>query len=89
MQIVRNIGHIKEQQRPGGFLTAVGFMGLAAAFVLVWWQRDAPTLILVAYALMLVGFVFFNMGLQKVSKFVSNERKKRPDEQVDKALERA
>ena len=88
MQIVRNIGHIKEQQRQGRILTAVGFIGLAAAFVLVWVQRDATGMILIAYALMLIGFIFFNMGLQRVSKFVSNERKKRPDEQIDRALAR-
>jgi hypothetical protein len=88
MQIVRNIGHIKEQQRQGRILTAVGFFGLAAAFILVWVQRDATIMIMVAYALMLVGFIFFNMGLQRVSKFVSNERKKRPDEQIDRALAR-
>jgi hypothetical protein len=88
MQIVRNVGYIKDQQKAGRLLTAVGFVGLAAAFILVWWQRNYPTLIIAAYALMLVGFVFFNMGLQRVSKYVSNERKKRPDEQVDKALTR-
>lgn len=88
MQIVRNIGHIKEQQRQGRLLTAVGFVGLAAAFVLVWVQRNATGMIIIAYALMLVGFIFFNMGLQRVSKFVSNERKKRPDEQIDRALAR-
>lgn len=88
MQIVRNVGYIKDQQKAGRLLTAVGFVGLAAAFILVWWQRNYPTLIIAAYALMFVGFVFFNRGLQRVSKYVSNERKKRPDEQVDKALTR-
>ncbi len=88
MQIVRNIGHIKEQQRQGRILTAVGFVGLAAAFILVWVQRDATAMVLIAYALMLVGFVFFNMGLQRISKFVSNTRKKRPDQEVDAALAR-
>ncbi len=88
MQIIRNVGYIKDQQRQGRLLTAIGFIGLAAAFVLVWVQRNATTMIIVAYALMLIGFVFFNMGLQRVSKFVSNERKKRPDEQIDRALAR-
>lgn len=88
MQIVRNVGHIKSQQRRGRIFTAIGFVGLASAFILVWWQRNYPTLVLAAYALMLIGFVFFNIGLQTMGKFVSNERKKRPDQQVDKALER-
>lgn len=88
MQVVRNIGHIKDQQRRGRVFTAVGFVGLAAAFILVWWQRDVPALVLVAYALMLGGFVFFNMGLQTMGKFLSNERKRRPDQQIDKTLER-
>lgn len=88
MQLVRNIGYIKAQQRRGRIFTAIGFIGLAIAFILVWWQRNYAPLIIVAYALMIVGFLFFNMGLQTIGKFVSNERKKRPDEQVDQALTR-
>lgn len=88
MQLVRNIGYIKTQQRRGRFFTAIGFTGLALAFILVWWQRDNVPLIIAAYALMIVGFLFFNMGLQTIGKFVSNARKKRPDEHVDKALAR-
>ncbi len=88
MQIVRNIGYVKSQQRRGRTFAIIGFVGLASAFILVWWQRTEPTLVLVAYALMLIGFVFFNMGLQTMGKFVSNERKKRPDQLLDKTLER-
>ena len=88
MQLIRNVGYIKAQQRRGRLFTAVGFVGLAIAFVLVWWQRENAPLIIAAYALMIVGFLFFNMGLQTIGKFVSNERKKRPDEQIDRALVR-
>jgi len=88
MQVVRNLGHIKAQQRRGRVFTAIGFVGLAGAFVLVWWQRQIPSLVLVAYALMLFGFVFFNIGLQTMGKFISNDRKRRPDQQLDKSLER-
>ena len=88
MQLIRNVGYIKSQQRRGRLLTGVGFVGLAIAFVLVWLQRENAPLIIAAYALMIVGFLCFNMGLQTIGKFVSNERKKRPDEQVDKALAR-
>ena len=88
MQLVRNVGYIRAQQRRGRLLTAVGFVGLAVAFALVWLQRENAPLIVASYALMIVGFLFFNMGLQTMGKFVSNARKQRPDEQVDKALAR-
>lgn len=92
MLIVRNTGHIKEQQRQGRLLTVLGLVGMAAAFALVLFQRNATLnatlMTLVAYALMLLSFVFFNMGLQRITKFSSNERKKRPDELVDQALSR-
>ncbi len=88
MQIIRNGDFIKKQQRRGRILTTIGFIALAAAFVLVWVQRERPQLILLSYALMLIGFVFFNMGLQSVGKFLSNNRKKRADELLDRTLER-
>ncbi len=88
MQIIRNAAYIKSQQRRGRILTAIGFVALAAAFVMVWVQRTRPQLILLAYALMLFGFIFFNLGLQAVGKFLSNDRKKRADELLDRTLER-
>jgi hypothetical protein len=88
VQIIRNGEYIKSQQRRGRILTTIGFIALAGAFVLVWVQRARPELILLSYALMLIGFVFFNMGLQSVGKFISNNRKKRADELLDRTLER-
>ncbi|MFN8514015.1 MAG: nuclease-related domain-containing protein [Chloroflexia bacterium] len=88
MQIIRNTAYVKDQQRRGRILTTIGFVALAAAFVMVWVQRTRPELILVAYALMLFGFVFFNMGLQSVGKFISNDRKKRADELLDRTLDK-
>jgi hypothetical protein len=88
VQIIRNGEYIKGQQRRGRILTTIGFVALAAAFVMVWIQRTRPELILLAYALMLFGFVFFNLGLQAVGKFLSNNRKKRADELLDRTLER-
>lgn len=86
MQVVRNTGYIKEQQRRGKWLTAIGFVGLAIAFVLVW--QPNQSLILFAYAAMMFGFIFFNLGLQTVTKFTSNARKLRADQTLDKALTR-
>ena len=88
MQVVRNIGHIKEQRRAGRRMTAFGFTALALAFVMVFWQRQQPALILVSYALMLFGYIFFSAGIQTVGKYVSNKSKKRSDEYLDKAMER-
>lgn len=86
MQVVRNTGYIRDQQRRGKRLTLIGFVGLAIAFVLVW--RPNQSLILFAYAAMMFGFIFFNMGLQTVAKFTSNARKLRADQHLDKALGR-
>jgi hypothetical protein len=88
VQIIRNGEYIKSQQRRGRLLTTIGFIALAAAFVMVWIQRTRPELIILAYALMLFGFIFFNMGLQAVGKFLSNNRKKRADELLDRTLDR-
>lgn len=88
MQIIRNEAYVKAQQRRGRLLTGVGFAALAGAFVMVWVQRTRPELIVVAYMLMLGGFIFFNMGLQIVGKYLSNSRKKRADELIDRTLER-
>lgn len=88
MQIIRNEAHVKSQQRRGRLLTTIGFVALAGAFVMVWLQRSRPELILLAYALMLFGFIFFNMGLQIVGKFLTNDRKKRADQLLDRTLER-
>lgn len=88
MQIIRNGDYVNSQRRRGRILTGIGFAALAGAFVMVWVQRTRPELILIAYALMLFGFVFFNMGLQIVGKFLSNERKKRADELIDRSLAR-
>lgn len=88
MQIIRNEEYVKGQRRRGRILTTIGFVALAGAFVMVWVQRARPELILIAYALMMIGFVFFNMGLQTVGKFLSNDRKKRADQVLDRTLDR-
>ena len=88
MQIIRNDAHVKSQQRRGRLLTTIGFVALAGTFVMVWLQRSRPELILLAYALMLFGFIFFNMGLQIVGKFLTNDRKKRAHQLLDRALDR-
>jgi hypothetical protein len=86
VQVVRNVGRVKAQQRRGRWLTAVGLAALTLAFVLgVVWQQRRVGLILVSYAAMATGFVLFNMGLQLVAKW---GRKPRNDQQLDKALER-
>ena len=58
MQVVRNIGYVKQQQRRGRILTALGFIALAFAFVLVW-QKQFVTLIIASYGAMLIGFVVY------------------------------
>lgn len=84
MQVVRNVGYVKAQQRRGRRLTLVGFVALSLAFALVW-QRQQAFLIAGSYAAMMTGFVLFNLGLQAIGKW---SRKTRNDHQLDKALER-
>jgi hypothetical protein len=87
VQVIRNIGYVKSQQRRGRLLTAVGLVALVGAFIAVL-QRQIPALILLAYGAMFIGFIFFNSGLQIVGKFASNQRKPRSDQLLDKALQR-
>lgn len=84
MQVVRNVGYIKQQQRRGRRLTLLGFLALTAAFILVWQQRVVG-FVLASYVAMGVGFILFNMGLQGLGKF---SRRPRNDQQFDKELER-
>lgn len=87
MQVVRDIGYIKQQQRRGRRLTILGLVALSIAFVLVW-QQGQVGLVLLAYAAMMSGWVLFTLGLQTVTKFSSNRRKLRNDQELDQALER-
>lgn len=91
MQVVRNAGYIKEQQRRGRRLTVIGISILALAFLATFWLQGRPDLLAFAflpYIPLLIGFIVFNMGLQTVGKFVSNARKLRADLQLDKTLAR-
>ncbi len=87
MQVVRNVGYIKQQQRRGRRLTAAGMVGLALAFLLVF-QRNSVIAVLLSYVAMIAGFICFNLGLQIVTKFTGNRRKARSDQALDRALER-
>jgi hypothetical protein len=88
MQVVRDIGYIKDQQRRGRRFTLLGMIALALAFAAIFQQQNRPELILVTYIAMTFGFIFFNIGLQTVTKFTANSRKLRNDQQLDKALAR-
>ena len=90
MQVVRNVGYVKQQQRRGRQLTIAGMTGLAIAFVLVFMQGGQGSVapLLLAYATMIPGFILFNLGLQTAGKFTSNRRRMRADQALDRALER-
>lgn len=84
MQVVRNVAHVRQQKRRGKWFTLIGLVALAVAFGLVW-MRDRPELIFFSYSAMMLGFIFFNLGLQTLGKW---SRRPRNDQQLDKALER-
>lgn len=82
MRVVRNIGHVKRRRRLGRLTALLGFLMLGSTFLLVFF----PNLILVAYGLLLVGFVSFNFGMQQLGKWSNTHRHPRNDLAIDEKL---
>lgn len=83
MRIVRNIGHVKRRRRIGRLAAFIGFLMLASTFFLVFF----PTNLFGAYALLLVGFVAFNFGMQQMGKWANTANHPRNDIAIDARLE--
>ena len=82
MRIVRNIGHVKRRKRLGRWAAVFGFGMLASTFALVFF----PDQIMLAYVLLIVGFVLFNYGMQQLGKWSHTSRSPRNDLAIDERL---
>jgi hypothetical protein len=83
MRIVRNIGHVKRRRRIGRLAALVGFLMLASTVLLIF----HPTNMVIAYILLLVGFVAFNFGMQQVGKWSNTTAHPRNDVAIDDRLQ--
>lgn len=79
MRVIRDIGHIKRRKRRARWMALVGFALLASTF----WIALYDQFLLLAYGLLLVGFVIFNNGMQQIGKW---NRPMRNDQILDRAL---
>ena len=79
MRIVRDVAHVQRSKRRARWMALVGFLMLGSTF----WVLVFENLWILAYALMLAGFVVFNRGMQEVGKW---SRPVRNDQIIDQAL---
>lgn len=82
MRIVRNNGYIKRRKRAGKMIVGLGLFALIGSWVITLLY---PTLFLVATLGLAVGFIFFNGGMQQLSRW---SRRPRNDEVIDADLAR-
>ena len=82
MRVVRNIGHVKRRRRLAKLAAFFGFLMLASVFLFVFF----PTQIVIAYGLLVVGFVAFNFGMRELGKWSNNVRHQRNDVAIDEKL---
>ncbi len=82
MRIVRNTGYIKRRKRAGKMIVAIGLLLLVGSWVITLLY---PTLFLLATLGLALGFIFFNGGMQQVSRW---SRRPRNDEIIDADLSR-
>jgi nuclease-like protein len=87
MRLVRNIGYVKRRKRFARLSSLFGFLFLAATFPLVFVWGQTSNLVAVAYALLFVGFILFNMGMQQLGKWSNTPRHPRNDLALDSKLQ--
>jgi hypothetical protein len=82
MRLVRNNGYLKTRKRLARLTAFAGFVMLVGSVALTF---VIPSLFIPGYALLILGFITFNMGMQQVTKW---SRHPRPDEVLVEALRR-
>jgi hypothetical protein len=87
MRIVRNIGYVKRRKRAARLSSVFGFIFLAATFPLVFVWGQSSNLVVVAYVLLFVGFILFNMGMQQIGKWSNTPRHPRNDLALDSKVQ--
>lgn len=79
MRVVRNTGYVKRRQRAGRLIVFSGVLLLIGSWVLSF----TTTLFLIAMLGLAFGFIFFNGGLQQLTRW---SRRPRADEVLDEEL---
>jgi hypothetical protein len=87
MRLVRNIGYVRRRKRFARLSSVFGFLFLAATFPLVFIWGQTSNLVLIAYVLLFVGFILFNMGMQQLGKWSNTPRHQRNDLALDGKLQ--
>lgn len=82
MRVVRNNGFIKRRQRISRAMVLIGVVALGSSIVITFM---APTLLVPAYAVLIIGFLGFNGGMQQLAKWNRNPR---ADQLLDERLRR-
>ena len=82
MRVVRNVGYIKSRQRTARLVAWLGGLALVFSLFLTFMT---PNLLLPAYAVLILGFIGFQFGMQQVTKW---SRKPSADQLLDDALRR-
>src|SRR6185312_987170 len=82
MRLVRNNGYIRSRKRRSRLLALVGFILLISSVAMTFY---IPRLFIPGYAILILGFITFNMGMQQMTKW---SRHPRPDEVLVDALRR-
>ncbi|ACZ38097.1 NERD domain-containing protein [Sphaerobacter thermophilus] len=81
MRLVVHRGFMRQRRRTARLMVLTGLLGLFASFPLTLQTQ----LIVLAYAVLIVGFILFNTGMQQLAKW---GRSPRPDEILDQHLRR-
>lgn len=79
MRVIRDMGYVKRRKRAARWMALLGFALLASTF----WIALYDQLLLLAYGLLLVGFIIFNNGMQQIGKW---NRPVRNDQILDRAM---
>jgi hypothetical protein len=82
MRIVRNVGYVKRKKRTARWTALLGFVTLVGSMIVGF---VLPDLFGLAYLLLFVGFVLFNVGMQQVGKW-NRGPKNRNDALLDQRL---
>ena len=74
MRVIRDLGYVQKKRRNGRWAAIIGFAMLGSSFWVATSSASNPNGVLVAYALMIVGFIAFNYGMQHIAKWGRNPR---------------
>jgi hypothetical protein len=87
MRIYRNTGYIDSQKRRAKLMAVAGFGLLIATFPVAFFMSSrSNNFIFVTYIFLVIGFILFNRGMQKIGRWGNNARHVREDLALDHHL---